>query len=139
MTSQISYKSNSISYSAVTIKRAERALQCSPFQLALFTTMINTSVDLRAISLESGIDKHYTLKAMTENAIETELMWLIQVGILRREVDGQGITDSFRLTPLGRMTVEKWQTNFNQIPSANWIDYCLNFLLRLFSGLINLG
>lgn len=139
MTPQVFSQSNSISYSAVTIKRAERALKCSPFQLTLFTTMINTSVDLKAITLESGIDKHYTLKAMTENTIETELMWLIQVGVLRREVDGQGITDSFRLTPLGRMTVEKWQTNLNEIPSAKWMDYCFNFLLRLFSGLINWG
>lgn len=33
-------------------------------------------------------------------------MWLIQVGVLRREVDGQGITDSYRLAPLGRQLLE---------------------------------
>ncbi|MCS6813633.1 MAG: hypothetical protein NZ772_08705 [Cyanobacteria bacterium] len=36
-------------------------------------------------------------------------LWLIQIGILRREVDRQGLTDSFRLTPLGKRRVNVWQ------------------------------
>ncbi len=135
MTSQVAKKPSLISYSPITIKRAERALKCSPFQLKLFTTMINASVDLKAITLSAGIDNHYTNKAITETKVEQELMWLIQVGILRREVDGQGITDSFRLTPLGRVIVEDWQNNLGKIPSPNWIDYLFNFVRRWFSWL----
>ena len=100
MTSSLKSPSNKISYPPATVKRGERALICSPFQLTLFTTMINCSVDLKDITLPRGLERDYTVKAITENKVERELMWLIKVGILRREVDGQGITDSFRLTPL---------------------------------------
>ncbi|MGI0481438.1 Npun_F0494 family protein [Geminocystis sp. CENA526] len=121
-------KPSLISYPANTIKRGERALRCSPFQLRLFTTMINSSVDLKDITLERGLEKKYTLKSITENRVENELMWLIKVGILRREVDGQGITDSFRLTPLGRMIIGNWEKDFGNIPSPTWKDYLFNFL-----------
>ncbi len=135
MISQLTKKPNSISYPSNTIKRAERALQCSPFQLILFMAMLNSSVDLTAIALKNGINNQYTNKAITEATVEKELMWLIQVGILRREVDGQGITDSFRLTPLGKIIVEKWQNDLGKIPPAKWQDYLINSLLRLVSWL----
>lgn len=135
MTSQVARKTSLISYSCFTIKRAEKALKCSPFHLNLFRTMINGSVDLKAITLSAGIDNHYTNKAITETKVEQELMWLIQVGILRREVDGQGITNSFRLTPLGRIIVEDWQKNQGKIPSPSWNDYWFNFVRRWFSWL----
>jgi hypothetical protein len=137
MTAKIARQSSIIFYTPKTIKRAERALQCSPFQLVLFLTMINTSVDLKAITLEKGINNQYTNKSITEATVEKQLMWLIQVGILRREVDGQGITNSFRLTPLGRMIMEKWQDDFGKIPSAEWHDYLVNFLLSRFSWLFS--
>ncbi len=35
-----------------------------------------------------------------------DLRWLISVGVLRREVDGQGLTSRFRLTPLGRQLLD---------------------------------
>jgi hypothetical protein len=135
MTSQVARKPSLICYSSFTIKRAETALKCGPFQLHLFRTMINGSVDLPAITLSAGLDNHYTNKAITETKVEQELMWLIQVGILRREVDGQGITDSFRLTPLGRIIVEDWQKNSGKIPSPSWTDYWFNFVRRWFSWL----
>jgi hypothetical protein len=97
--------------------------------------MLNSSVDLTAITLAHGINNQYTTKAISESTVEKELMWLIQVGILRREVDGQGITDSFRLTPLGKTIVEKWQNNSAKIPPAKWQDYLINTLLRWFSWL----
>jgi hypothetical protein len=50
----------------------------------------------------------YTQAPLSELIAEAELLWLIQVGLLRREVDGQGLTDSFRVTPLGRQLVQKW-------------------------------
>ena len=34
--------------------------------------------------------------------IENEFLRLIKIGVLRREVDGQGLTSKVRLTPLGR-------------------------------------
>jgi len=118
----------SISYSRRTIERAERAVRCTPFLLPLFDTMRYQSVDLRSIAGSVGVANCYTHRAIAEVAAEADLLWLIEVGLLRREVDGQGLTDSFRLTPLGRQLVEKWQ-------GGNWakptlIDRLLNLLNR---------
>jgi hypothetical protein len=66
--------------------------------------------------------------------VEGELGWLIQVGLLRREVDGQGITDSFRLTPLGRQLVERAEAQGKGLPEATaekWLLNALNRWLRL--------
>lgn len=94
-----------------TINRAERAMRCAPFRLNLFTTMVSQSVALKAIAGSTGVQNQYTRRSISELAVETELLWLIQVGLLRREVDGQGLTDSFRVTPLGRQLATKWQAS----------------------------
>ncbi|MEM7592179.1 MAG: Npun_F0494 family protein [Cyanobacteria bacterium P01_A01_bin.83] len=117
-------------YAPQTIKRAQRALSCSPFRLKLFQQMRNDSVPMQQIAEETGISKGFTKQAMNEPQAETELVWLINVGLLRREVDGQGLTDSFRLTPLGRQIVEKWEQAKNEIPEASSIDGVLNWLSR---------
>lgn len=79
--------------------------------------MRSTSVPLPAIAGQTGIKQGYIQTPLSDGAVERELMWLIQVGLLRREVDGQGITDSFRLTPLGRQLVEKWERQCGFLPS----------------------
>ena len=43
-----------------------------------------------------------------EEKIEDSFLWLIKIGILRREVDGQGLTSKVRLTPLGRQILKKY-------------------------------
>lgn len=93
-------------YPNKTIKRAQVSLVCSPFQRHLFETMCYQSVPVNAIADLAGTRQGYTKRPLSELAVENALMWLIQVGVLRREVDGQGITDSFRLTPLGRQLLE---------------------------------
>lgn len=99
----------SIQYPRFTIDRAERAMRCSPFRLQLFAQMMYQSVSQSAIAGGAGLQNQYTARSLAELTAETELAWLIQVGLLRREVDGQGLTDSFRVTPLGRQLVQKWQ------------------------------
>jgi hypothetical protein len=93
-------------YPEPTMQRAIRAVRCSPFQRQLFADMRSQQVSLQAIAGPTGVDKHYTQSPLAEMAVESALLWLMQVGLLRREVDGQGLTDSFRLTPLGRELVE---------------------------------
>ena len=97
-----------IDYPDRTVLRAERAMRCAPFQLTLYTTMVQQSVSLNAITGQAGLKHGYTQAPLSELIVEAELLWLIQVGLLRREVDGQGLTDSFRVTPLGRQLVQKW-------------------------------
>ncbi|TVQ47818.1 MAG: hypothetical protein EA365_02875 [Gloeocapsa sp. DLM2.Bin57] len=127
MLSESKEKQLEISYSPLTKARATRALICSPFRLYLFLNMIKISVPLPQIVLNLGVNNHYTRKAISEGVVERELMWLIKVGILRREVDGQGITDSFRLTPLGRQIIAQWT---EELPNPSWGDRFLNLLSR---------
>jgi hypothetical protein len=117
-------------YNAATLARAERAVRCTPFRLALFTTMRRQSVDLRTIAGQAGIQHGYVKQVLSESIAETLLLWLIQVGVLRREVDGQGLTNSFRLTPLGHQLVEQWQQQGNELPAATQRDRLYNFLSR---------
>ncbi len=125
-----SSNAQSIQYSAPTVKRAERAMRCLPLQLPLFAAMRSKSVPLQSIAGKEGVQHHYTRHSMSELAVESGLMWLIQVGILRREVDGQGITDSFRLTPLGRLLVEKWENQGGTLPPPSFLDRLYNALSR---------
>jgi hypothetical protein len=99
----------SIQYPDRTIDRADRAMRCSPLRLQLFVAMVHQSVSLQAIAGQAGIQNQYTDRPLSELTAENELLWLIQVGLLRREVDGQGLTNSFRVAPLGRQLVQKWQ------------------------------
>ncbi|MGF1479185.1 MAG: Npun_F0494 family protein [Cyanophyceae cyanobacterium] len=123
----------SISYSPATLSRAKRALGCAPFRLGLFVAMRNESVPLQEIAAESRMGQ-YTRLTLSEGQIERELGWLIKVGVLRREVDGQGITDSFRLTPLGRKLVETWEPQ-GEIPPPSRQERFRNLWNRWLRGL----
>ncbi|MCP2729213.1 Npun_F0494 family protein [Limnofasciculus baicalensis] len=123
-----------IQYPTRSVRRAQRAICCLPFQLPLFVAMGGNSVPIGAIALQTGVELQYTKRPLSELAVESSLNWLIQVGILRREVDGQGITDSFRLTPLGRYLVEKWVNEGKTLPPPSLLDrlyHTLNRWLRL--------
>ena len=46
--------------------------------------------------------------------IENEFLKLIKIGVLRREVDGQGLTSKVRITPIGRQVLESSKNLFNR-------------------------
>src|SRR5919202_29259 len=125
-----SLDAQSIQYPARTKRRAELAMRCLPFQLPLFAAMRVKSVPLQAIAGQEGVENHYIRRPLSELSVESGLMWLIQVGILRREVDGQGITDSFRLTPLGRHLVERWENQGGTLPPPSFLDRLYNAVSR---------
>lgn len=116
----------SIQYPRRTVERAERAVRCAPFALPLFATMQWQSVGLKSIAGASGVQNRYTRRSLSELAAESSLLWLMQIGLLRREVDGQGLTDSFRLTPLGRQLVEKWQRQGGSWARPSLSDRAIN-------------
>ncbi|MEC4867339.1 MAG: hypothetical protein SAJ11_14800 [Jaaginema sp. PMC 1078.18] len=128
MTAAQTPKLNPITYSDRAISRANRALRCLPFRQPLFATMSDRRVPLNAIAGISGVQNQYTERPLIELIAENHLAWLIQVGVLRREVDGQGITDSFRLTPLGRQCLA--QNPDSEFPRPTWGDRLLNALSR---------
>lgn len=114
-----------------TLKRAQRAIACSPFTLKAFVKMRTQSIALVAFGGDRGVFNAYTQKPIAPLKAEKSLLWLIRVGVLRREVDGQGLTDSFRLTPLGRQVIGEWQQT--QIaPQASWGDRFRNRWIRIF-------
>jgi hypothetical protein len=92
--------------------------------------MRSKSVPLQAIAGQEAVKQHYTKRSMSELAVESGLLWLIQVGVLRREVDGQGITDSFRLTPLGRQLIKTWESQGGTLPPPSFMDRLYNALSR---------
>jgi hypothetical protein len=58
---------------------------------------------------------------------EAHFVWLIRLGVLRREVDGQGLTERVRLTPMGRRLLEGIE---GEIPRAGLRQRMLENLRR---------
>ncbi|EKV02061.1 hypothetical protein Lepto7375DRAFT_4263 [Leptolyngbya sp. PCC 7375] len=108
------------------LARAKRAVRCAPFYMKLLATMRSQSVPLRAIMDARGMLSGYTRQPLSEVAADNHLGWLITVGIVRREVDGQGLTDSFRLTPIGRQLVDQWEAAGRPDSIGSPLDYLLN-------------
>lgn len=130
MTVPESTQSKTIQYPPNTLARAKRAWWCSPFRLKLLIDVQLHSVSLRQIIYDAGMHQGYTQRPLSEMAAESELMWLIAVGLLRREVDGQGLTDSFRLTPLGRQLIQALEAEgFPDLP-PRFQDHIYNSLNR---------
>jgi hypothetical protein len=76
--------------------------------------MRSHSIAIRQVCGQGGLKRGYSRRALAELQAENEMMWLIALGMLRREVDGQGLTDSFRLTPMGRQV---WQALYALSPA----------------------
>jgi hypothetical protein len=112
------------------LKRAEIALCCSPFTVKLLADMAMQGVNLRAIAGNDGIKNEYLTSPTNLILTENALLWLIQVGVLRREVDGQGITDSFRLTPMGHLLLDKWRSQ-PTFAIASFCDRFQNFWAKI--------
>ncbi len=123
-------KAEFAAYEAQILQRAEIALRCAPFTVKLFADMAKLGVNLRAIAGNEGIKNGYLTRPTNLIITENALLWLIQVGVLRREVDGQGITDSFRLTPMGHFLLDKWQDN-SMFPIASFSDRLQNFWAQI--------
>ena len=48
------------------------------------------------------------LPPLSANATEDCFIWLIRLGVLRREVDGQGLTARVRAHPMGNQLLKRW-------------------------------
>ena len=108
------------------LKRARQAMRCLPFRRAFYddlehearsSTQLSSQKDWMAISR----------KPLARSSTEDDLIWLIQVGVLRREVDGQGLTERVRLTPMGRDLLDHWD---GEIPRADALQVMHHWLRR---------
>ena len=94
--------------------RARRAVQCLPFRLNFYRQLEHGSLSSSQLSKHPDRDR-LCRDRLSPGRCEDHFIWLIQLGVLRREVDGQGLTERVRLTPLGRDVLAEWTC---EIPPA---------------------
>ena len=94
--------------------RAKKGIRSCPFNLFLFQSLLEKS--LSAENIFQHKSKYLNKEFMFINSplfIENEFLKLIKIGVLRREVDGQGLTSKVRITPIGRQVLENSTDIFN--------------------------
>jgi len=83
---------------------------------------------MSSTELSALADWHpYSRRPLAASRAEDHFIWLIRLGVLRREVDGQGLTERVRLTPLGREVLASWQ---GEIPAAGPLLQLQSWLRR---------
>tara|TARA_B100000965_G_scaffold40327_1_gene29654 strand:- start:938 stop:1312 length:375 start_codon:yes stop_codon:yes gene_type:complete len=96
-------------------KRAKKGIKNCPFNFFLFQYLLKGSLSADNVYLNKS--KYLNKDYMFINSslfIENEFLRLIKIGVLRREVDGQGLTSKVRITPIGRQVLETNSDLFNQ-------------------------
>ena len=88
-------------------RRAKKGIRNCPFNLFLFQSLLEGSLSAQDVFMNKS--KYLNQEFMFINSslfIENEFLKLIKIGVLRREVDGQGLTSKVRITPIGRQVLE---------------------------------
>ncbi|MFZ4567312.1 MAG: Npun_F0494 family protein [Prochlorococcaceae cyanobacterium] len=89
---------------ARSLDRAREALCCLPFRRGFYD-----SVGLMPLASRQVAERpDWCRRPCSEAQVEDQFRWLIRLGVLRREVDGQGLTHRVRLTPMGRQILMDW-------------------------------
>ena len=89
------------------IRRAKEGIRSCPFNLFLFQTLQKGSLSAENVYMnKSKYLKQEFMFIQSSLFIENEFLRLIKIGVLRREVDGQGLTSKVRITPIGRHVLE---------------------------------
>ncbi|APB34399.1 hypothetical protein GlitD10_2072 [Gloeomargarita lithophora Alchichica-D10] len=102
---------------ALARRRGRLGLRCLPFQREFLSMMEERSVGVGELVGTKAVARGFTRRALSLAQAERDTDWLLALGVLRREVDGQGLTDRFRLAPLGRQLLQEWQTAYWSPPS----------------------
>ena len=112
-------------------KRAKKGIKNCPFNLFLFQSLLEGSLSAQNVFMNRS--KYLKQEFMFINNslyIENEFLKLIKIGVLRREVDGQGLTSKVRITPIGRQVLERNSDLFTQKPTLlKKLITCLKYQL----------
>ena len=112
-------------------RRAKKGSRNCPFNLFLFQSLQKES--LSAQDVFENKSKYLSQEFMFINSslfIENEFLKLIKIGVLRREVDGQGLTSKVRITPTGRKVLESRADLFTKrISLIKKLITCLKYQL----------
>ena len=82
-------------------------MRCLPFAEAVYRGLQEQGLDAGQLLNNPRLYQRKGSWYRNSDSLENDLRWLICVGVLRREVDGQGLTSRFRLTPLGRQLLDE--------------------------------
>ena len=112
-------------------RRAKKGIRNCPFNLFLFQSLLEGSLSAQNVFLNKS--KYLNQECMFINSssfIENEFIRLIKIGVLRREVDGQGLTSKVRITPIGRQVLENSSDLFiKKTPLIKKLITCLKYQL----------
>ena len=112
-------------------RRAKKGIRNCPFNLFLFQSLKKES--LSAQDVFENKSKYLSQEFIfIKNSlfIENEFLKLIKIGVLRREVDGQGLTSKVRITPTGREVIESHADLFTKkISLIKKLIICLKYQL----------
>ena len=90
------------------LDRATQSMRCLPFRRAFYAEVADTPISSKELcSRDDWADLVFA--PFGPERAEAHFNWMIRLGILRREVDGQGLTERVRLTPMGRELLASWQ------------------------------
>jgi hypothetical protein len=90
------------------IERARRSIRSLPFRRLFYQEVELKSMNSSELVEREDWEKLVFVPFGRERA-EEHFEWMIKLGILRREVDGQGLTNRVRLTPFGGMIIRQWK------------------------------
>ncbi len=111
--------------------RAKKGIRNSPFNLFFFESLMRNSLSAQNVcqAKEKYLRKEFIF-INNSSFIENEFLKLIKIGVLRREVDGQGLTSKVRITPTGRKVIEHNSNLFHQKYTAlKKLFKCLKYQL----------
>jgi hypothetical protein len=123
---QPSVKKISMSNEDKAVIRAQRSITCLPFKKAFYEQIDQCPISGEELCKRQDWQKLVFVEFGPQRAIE-HFVWLIKLGILRREVDGQGLTSRVRLTPMGRKIIRSWD---GEIPRAGLRERIIENLRR---------
>ena len=96
-------------------RRAKKGIRSCPFNFFLFHSLLDGSLSAENVFLKKSIYLNQEFMFIRSSLfIENEFLRLIKIVVLRREVDGQGLTSKVRITPIGRQVLESSSDLFNQ-------------------------
>ena len=108
------------------LRRARQAVRCLPFRRGFYRLLEESAQSSKELASRPDWRVN-TSQRLGAGDTETLLIWLIQLGVLRREVDGQGLTERVRITPLGRDVLADWP---EVIPAADPLSRVMHWCRR---------
>lgn len=109
------------------LARAATSLRCLPFRRRFYEAVGEEPLSSTELVRRAEGPSPFTFLPLSSDRTEDHFLWLIRLGVLRREVDGQGLTERVRLTPMGRQVLRCWS---GEIPRAGTRERILEALRR---------